>query len=74
MGGPTFVENVGLNEYAESNNIIVVYPQVTTGLLNEMGCFDWINFSYTDSNYANKRGLQMTAVSNIVSALGAKVY
>ncbi|EFC37059.1 fibronectin, type-like protein [Naegleria gruberi] len=72
--GTTFVENIGMNEYAESNNIIMVYPQVTTGLLNEAGCFDWINFSYTDSNYANKQGGQMKAVANILAALGAKVY
>ncbi|KAF0979740.1 hypothetical protein FDP41_000893 [Naegleria fowleri] len=72
--GTEFVSNIGINEYAESNNIIVLYPQVAAGGENFLGCFDWVNFSGADSNYANKKGSQMTAVANMIMALGGKIY
>lgn len=58
--GKDFVEYTGLNDWAESNNIVVVYPQLTTSLKNPQGCWDF--WGYTGSNYALKSGKQMEIV------------
>jgi len=66
-----FIVHNGLNEWAESNNIIVLYPQATTSTLfpsNPEGCFDW--WGYTNGNYATKVGPQVATVGNMVAALG----
>jgi poly(3-hydroxybutyrate) depolymerase len=61
--GDYFVVNNGLNDWAESNNIVVIYPQVHTNLFhgnNPYGCFDVVG--YTGSHYAVQKGKQMDMV------------
>lgn len=69
--GTDFVGYTGLNELAESNNFVILYPQVIKsefpGPLNPEGCFDW--WGYTTSNYANKNGPQMITVNNMINSL-----
>jgi poly(3-hydroxybutyrate) depolymerase len=46
--GTEFVTNSGLNEIAESNNIIILYPQAKKSILNPSnpnGCFDWWGYT-----------------------------
>jgi len=65
-----YPEHVGLNEWAESNNIIVVYPQVSKSYVlpsNPEGCWDW--WGYTNSNYANKQGAQMVFLQSLIKAI-----
>jgi len=61
-----FYTLTGYNEWAEANNIIVVYPQAKDGgiVTNPKGCFDW--WGYTNGDYANKKGPQMQTVKNMV--------
>jgi hypothetical protein len=68
--GLTFVQNSGLNEWAESNNIIVLYPQAYADLLadNPNACFDW--WGFTGMNYAQKSSTQMTIFRKFITALG----
>lgn len=68
--GEEFPQHVGLNEWAETNNIIVLYPQVSKSDLfpsNPEGCFDW--WGYTNGNYANKDGVQMKFTYDIMQAV-----
>lgn len=60
--GTEYVLHTGLNQWAESNNIIVIYPQTTSNVLKENpnACFDW--WGYDGSNYASKTGTQMAIV------------
>jgi len=58
--GEEYPQHVGLNEWAESNDIIVVYPQVVRSYLspaNPEGCWDW--WGYTNKNFAYQSGPQM---------------
>jgi poly(3-hydroxybutyrate) depolymerase len=58
----------GLNEVAEANNIIVLYPQVSKSEVlpvNPEGCFDW--WGYTDPLYAYAAGVQPQFVDKLVS-------
>jgi poly(3-hydroxybutyrate) depolymerase len=60
--GLTFIERAGINEWADGNNIIVLYPQTIASVVpaNDAGCWDW--WGYTGSNYALKSAPQMSAI------------
>jgi len=59
----TYVMETGYNEWAEANDIIILYPQVHVSVLNPMGCWDW--FGYTGGDFATKLGLQMATLNNM---------
>ncbi len=67
--GLTFIERTGINEWADSNNIIVLYPQAIASTVpaNVDGCWDW--WGYTGPNYAFKSAPQMTAIMAEVSRI-----
>lgn len=58
--GRTYVDHTGYNRWADSNHIVLLYPQATNGNGNPLGCWDW--WGYDDANYAQKNGRQMAAV------------
>ncbi|MBY0315761.1 MAG: PHB depolymerase family esterase [Bdellovibrionales bacterium] len=60
-----FVKHAGYNEWAESNNIVVLYPQSDKiAQKNPYGCWDW--FGFTGANYATKSGAQMKAIKSMI--------
>jgi len=70
--GTTFVRNTGYNKWADTNNIIVLYPQATDSspvalAPNPYGCWDW--WGYDGANYATKGGRQMAAVKAMVDRI-----
>jgi poly(3-hydroxybutyrate) depolymerase len=69
--GDQFVRMSGLNEWADTNNMIVVYPQnlPSTEPLNGLGCWDW--WGYDDPNYAKKSGRQMLMTKRMVDRIVA---
>lgn len=64
-----FYSKTGYNNWADSNNILVLYPQVnkSTRPYNPQGCWDW--WGYTGKNYAFKSGPQMKAIQAMVTRL-----
>lgn len=69
--GTRFVENAYLNEYADTNDMIVLYPQAapTATLENPNGCWNWWGY-LGDTAYARHGGKQIEAVMGMVRALG----
>ena len=73
--GDAFYAGGGYNEIAESNAIVVLYPQVTAWVdswlfqyrQNPRGCWDW--WGYSGADYARKSGKQMQAVASMIAAL-----
>ena len=67
--GDRFVGSSGYNAWADSNRLLVLYPQVDTSSSpdNEYGCWDW--WGYTGSNYAHKSAPQMKAIMAMVRRL-----
>ncbi len=68
--GKDYVEQTGLNEWADTNNLVVVYPQTRKSMfmpLNPQGCWDW--WGYTSADYATAEGHQIKAVMTIVEKL-----
>lgn len=68
--GDAFAMEAGYNEWAETNRLIVLYPQVDSSKIapmNPMGCWDW--WGYTDENYATKAGAQIKVVKAMMDSL-----
>ncbi|ANZ34764.1 hypothetical protein BBK82_00390 [Lentzea guizhouensis] len=65
--GNALMDKGYLNEYADTNGMIVLYPQATTMTGNPRGCWDW--WGYQSAQYPLKSGPQMTAVVAMVKAL-----
>jgi hypothetical protein len=61
--GNQYIKYTGFNEWAETNNLIILYPQVVAGTNNPFGC--WDNWGYTNSNFSVQTGLQTAAVQNM---------
>lgn len=68
----TFVREGGYNRWADTNRLIVLYPQVVARywwVYNPRGCWDW--WGYTGANYATREAAQIRAVMAMVERLGA---
>lgn len=68
--GTQYVENNGLNNWADTNHMVVLYPQTKNSMfmpLNPQGCWDW--WGYTDNNYTTEDGQQIKAVKQIAESL-----
>lgn len=62
-----YVRNTGYNRWAETNNIVMLYPQTGMGATNS--CFDW--WGYGSANYAKKSGPQMAAIKAMVDRISS---
>ena len=84
--GDGFYGKIGLNEWADANRIVVLYPQAhATNLsdlpsellrfgpsaLNPMGCWNWWGYS-GDSLYLTRKGVQVEAIWAMVRRLEGK--
>lgn len=62
-----YVRNTGYNRWADSNNIVMIYPQTSTAATNS--CWDW--WGYDNANYAKKSGPQMAAIKAMVDQVSS---
>ncbi|MFY3386605.1 prolyl oligopeptidase family serine peptidase [Paracidovorax sp. MALMAid1276] len=78
--GDKFVKNTGYSRWADTNNIIVLFPQTkidntsrsTTAsgsLPNPNACWDWVG--WYGSNFARKAGTQMVAIKSMVDRIAS---
>jgi hypothetical protein len=75
--GRRFIENTGYNAWADTNRLIVHYPQARSSPLlpyNPQACWDW--WSYVDhaDGYVTKSGAQIRTIKTMLDTLtsGAK--
>ncbi|WP_250501181.1 hypothetical protein [Caballeronia sp. GAWG1-5s-s] len=69
--GNRWVTEAGINEWADTNKVVVVYPDTVAssapGPTNPNGCFDWWGYSNQyDPNYALKSGAQLSVLYAMV--------
>jgi hypothetical protein len=70
-----YIQHAGYNEWADTNRLIILYPQTIAGNpatdpftpLNPFGCWDW--WGYTNFNYAVKAGRQITTIKAMLDRL-----
>jgi poly(3-hydroxybutyrate) depolymerase len=68
--GEQYVRDTGYNRWADTNHIVVLYPQTGAATsANPNGCWDW--WGYDSANYAKKSGPQMAAVKAMVDRLAS---
>lgn len=68
--GDAVTAGAGFNRWAESNRIVVLYPQADATWSNPNACWDW--WGYTGAPYATRDGVQMAAVRRMLLALAAQ--
>ena len=62
-----YVRNTGYNRWADTNNMVMLYPQTSTQATNS--CWDW--WGYDSVNYAKKSGPQMVAIKAMVDQVSS---
>lgn len=67
--GLQYVKDTGYNAWADTNNIILLYPQAVVTASNPQGCWDW--WGYTDAKYATKSGGQIKAIRAMIDRIAA---
>jgi hypothetical protein len=72
----TYVKNTGYNQWADTNNLIVLYPQAAPMMLNASfmianpnACWNFWNFEGDDANFATKSGREMAAVKGMIDRI-----
>jgi poly(3-hydroxybutyrate) depolymerase len=75
--GDRYVTTTGYNHIADSNNIIVLYPQVQGRdddfAQNPDGCWDWWGYSSPDPaqpDYYSRNAIQIRAIYGMLRRLG----
>jgi poly(3-hydroxybutyrate) depolymerase len=68
--GKQFVEHAGYNAWADTNHLLILYPQAVAklSLMNPMGCWNWWGYD-NDAQYATRNGRQMRAIMAMVERL-----
>jgi poly(3-hydroxybutyrate) depolymerase len=66
--GTAFVDRANLNQYADTNDLVVLYPQAIAAVTNPYGCWDWWGHLGV-TNYPIKGGAQVETVMNMVRRL-----
>ena len=65
-----FERLAGYNEWAESNHIIVLYPQsAKVDQANPYACWDW--YGFTGANYLTQSGSQMMALKKMIEKISS---
>ena len=74
--GNRYMTTTGYNQIADSNDIIVLYPQVTGGDDNQAqnpdGCWDWWGYTSADPNepdYYSQEAVQIRAIHKMLQRL-----
>ena len=70
--GNLFAKFAGYNEWAQGNDIVVLYPQIQARQqlpLNPRGCWDWWGQEYGGSAYHTQAGKQIKAVAEMINIL-----
>nr|MDQ2732881.1 hypothetical protein [Armatimonadota bacterium] len=66
--GMSFILDAGIDQWADTNRLIVLYPQTIASSLtggNPQGCWNWWGY-LGDQNYATRNGAQMKALYRMV--------
>lgn len=69
-----FIDDTGYNAWADTNHLIVLYPQTMTSSFapfNPQACWDWWGYVNHEDGYVTKSGVQIRAVKAMLDALTA---
>jgi poly(3-hydroxybutyrate) depolymerase len=67
--GDAFVHDTGFARWADTNALVVLFPQVAASTMNPQGCWDW--WGYTGHDYLTRDAPQIVAVHRMLLRLAA---
>ena len=65
--GDAFVNKTGFSRWADTNRLIVLFPQVEASTINPQACWDW--WGYSGGDYLKKSAPQIMAVRRMLDRL-----
>ena len=68
--GTVFIEQSGYLPWAESNHIVLAFPQVVPAAANPYACWDW--WGYTGASYRWRDGAQMKVLADWMRELAVR--
>jgi hypothetical protein len=72
--GQRFIDDTGYNSWADSNHLIILYPQTKSSWYfpsNPEACWDWWSYVNHEDNYVTKSGSQIRTIKAMLDALTA---
>ncbi|MEO1205047.1 MAG: PHB depolymerase family esterase [Pseudomonadota bacterium] len=69
--GETFVRDTGFARWADTNRLVILYPQTQASALNPQGCWDW--WGFTSQAYQTRDAPQIIAVHRMLEALAENI-
>lgn len=67
VAGDRFIRNSGFLRWADTNGIVVLYPQAKKSLPNPKGCWDW--WGYESEPFFSRSNQQITAIVGMIQRL-----
>jgi len=68
--GDSFIRDTGFARWADTNRMIILFPQAATSPFNPQGCWDW--WGYTGRNYLTRAAPQIEAVHRMLNRLSMR--
>ena len=68
--GEAFIKGSGFARYADTNRLVILFPQVAGSVVNPHGCWDW--WGYSDIDYLGKDAPQIAAIWAMAERLAAQ--
>lgn len=65
--GDAFIKDSGFARWADTNNLIILFPQTAIAAFNPQGCWDW--WGYTTRDYLVRKAPQIIAVHRMLERL-----
>jgi hypothetical protein len=67
--GDDFIRGSGFARWADSNRLVILFPQVAGSVVNPHGCWDW--WGYSDIDYLGRDAPQIGAIWGMAERLAA---
>ena len=67
--GDAFIHGSGFARWADSNDLVILFPQVAASPMNPQACWDW--WGYTSHDFLTKEAPQIKAVYRMLERLGS---
>ena len=68
--GDAFIKESGFARYADTNRLVILFPQIAGSVVNPHGCWDW--WGYSDIDYLGKDAPQIAAIWAMAERLAAQ--
>jgi poly(3-hydroxybutyrate) depolymerase len=65
--GDAFIKESGFAQWADTNRLIILFPQIAASPINPQGCWDW--WGYTGPKYLTRDAPQIAAVNRMLDTL-----